>query len=136
MISDPLVQLVMSLVLPKSNCIPPSNEEIGLTTDLPWDKEGKVSEFLRECEKYGFKTRSKQVWYANLIQKASLCSGDFCEMLDLEIKYNQQRYERNELNHRKFTLFDEYRRHSSWVLKLREENLLDYSTKENKETKG
>ena len=73
---------------------------------------------LNECGKYELKSRANQLWYIEVIEDVSRITPKLNRLLDLEIKYNQERYDQGELNHRIFSVDDVYREHSFWAFRL------------------
>ena len=93
--------------------------------NISFDLNSKIPEFLNECGKYELKSRANQLWYIELIEDVSRITPKLNRLLDLEIKHNQERYDRGELNHRIFSVDDLYREHSFWAFRLLQENLVE-----------
>ena len=110
-----LTTLIESLKTPKkSKVLPPLSEIVEEISDSFADC---MDEFEFECKKYGFDSRADKVWYAKLEKKVTSVAEDLNYILEKETEYLKKWSDNNLLDHRNFSIHDEYRAHTSWAIK-------------------
>ena len=92
-------------------------------TKLKENDKIKVIEFLHDCKRLDLETEEQMNWYAELLRNLTRTILDLAKLLEMEIKYTDDRYETNNLDHKNFSLMQEYREQISRALRLAIETL-------------
>ena len=131
------VKPVTSLTLPPPNkVLPPLEFDYSYTVQgskklKPQDKV-KIQECIHDCNRLRLYTSEEVKWYVQLIEDVGVLAPKLSKLIGIEMKELVRRMNEGELNHREFSLLDEYRNETSWVVKL----LLECVTKDRTWTSG